>query len=174
MIFWDFNLFCYLCQFVFDSQCSNLFLSNNISLAFLYSDIQNITTTNNCYLDELNLFEFYDKNTTDNYIFEYNTNKNLDEIVDYIEKYVPLNTTISFHITYENIPIKNFNFEKNQLEDKYYLNKIYSYKKSVFKLLPNLFKTTRKIGYFYFDLTDFFYKNDEPTTLFQWIKNYIK
>ena len=133
MNFWKFNALCYMCQTIFDPQCKNIFKESNMSLGLINN---NNINKNNCYLENISLLDL-DKEKRNKTIIKYNYNDDIEEIVDYIEKEIPLEESFSFYL-YTNISENNLNF-------------ISGNKKSLFTLLPNLYETTRNISGIYFD-----------------------
>ena len=181
MNFWNFNLFCYLCQHVFDPECNELFWSQfrNISLGFKVSNITQFKEIDDCYLQDFQLV--YENNSE--ILVEYNYFMDIEKIVDYVEKEILFDENFSFFITYNyfHLPKPIFNFLENNKKKN--VKKDYSFinfnKKSLFKLLPNIFETTRNISTIYFDLyindsVGFFTSNGEPKLSYFWIKNFLK
>lgn len=180
MNFWDFNLFCHLCRFVFDPHCKNLFLSTNFSIGFIISNETQFNSINNCYFEN---FELLKKKNKTNNLIEYNFLKDTEEIINYIEQQIDIEEYFSFYIKYDDNYVnkkENFNLflrKKNEdiVQDYDFIN---FNKKSLFHLLPNLFQTTRNISTIYFDLyvnetIGFFDIHGQPKLSYFWLKDFI-
>lgn len=95
MNFWSFNLFCFICQRVFDPQCNNIILQSNMSFGFIVPDNKTFEL-DNCYFRNINLLE--EKDIVSKKIIKYNYNENIEEIVDYIENEIALEESFSFYL----------------------------------------------------------------------------
>lgn len=177
MNFWNYNLFCYLCMHVYDNECKDLFLTTNLTVGFMFSNITQFENINNCYLED---FKLIPKNDSQENVIEYNFLSDVEKIEDYIEKEISLEEKFSFYINYNNIEIKN---KFNEI-DKENIKAIKDYdfiafnKKSLFKLLPNLYQTTRNISTIFFDLyinesIGFFTSEGKPKLSYYWLKDFL-
>lgn len=173
MNFWNFNLFCYLCQYVFDPQCKDIFLSTNLSVGFIVTNITQYLEINDCELKDFNLI--FDENST---LIKYNYLRDTEEIVDYIENEISVDEKFSFFINYNSLHQSKQKF--NLIKTNNPKNKDYDFinfnKKSLFKLLPNIFETTRNISTIYFDLyinetVGFFTSGGKPKLSYYWLKD---
>lgn len=187
MKFWDFNIFCYICQRVFDPQCKSLFLQSNISLGFIVPNNLSFDL-DNCYFENFNLLEENVLvNNVNQTIIKYNFEEDIEEMVDYIENEIAFEESFSFYLYFNNNTktksILNFNYfdyidsnskKKTKKDNNFILNN----KKSLFKLLPNLFGTTRNISSIYFDLyidedNGFFDKDGNPKLSYFWLNEFL-
>lgn len=176
MNFWNFNLFCYLCQFVFDPKCKDLFKSQNISLGFKVSNMTHFDKIDNCYFQD---FDVIYENDSSIFLVEYNYLNDNKKFVDFMENEISVDKILSFFINYNHfhLPKQKFDLFETKKQDNIKLKDydfIHFNKKSLYKLLPNIFETTRNISTIYFDLyvndtVGFFTFEGKPKLSYYWL-----